>query len=112
MAFSACPFSFFSVSSKLPSERCFNRAETRTWASYGVTGMAGAGGACGAVGRLGGPIVTVVLGATCAYIAARMIHAATVAQNSSPRRCFYLSAVPGLGIAFITAGPYLDRRCR
>lgn len=90
----------------------FNRAETRTWASYGVTGMGVAGGACAAVGRLGGPIVAVAVGGACAYIAARMIHAATVANNSSPRRCFYVRMIPGLGLAFITAGTYAGSRCR
>lgn len=89
----------------------FNRAETATWASYGVTGMGVAGGACAAVGALGGPIVSVAIGAACGTIAARMIHAAGVAQNSSPKKCFFVRMTTP-AVLGISAGTYNDSRCR
>jgi hypothetical protein len=89
----------------------FNRAETKTWAGYGVSGIAGAGGACGAVGSLGGPIVGVVSGAMCGTFAGKMIHAAGVAENSSPKQCFYARMVTPTAVGF-TASTYKDSRCK
>jgi hypothetical protein len=90
----------------------FNRAETRTWAGYGAAGTVGATAGCAAAGGLGGPIVAVVVGAACAKIAGGMIHAAGVANNSRPAKCFYTRVIPGTGIAGVTSGTYNDKRCK
>ncbi|QTE30872.1 hypothetical protein [Pengzhenrongella sicca] len=89
----------------------FNRAETATWASYGVSGIGLAGGACAALGGLGGPIVAAVAGGSCGVVAATLIHSAGIAQTSSPKKCFYVSIVAP-GPTGVWAGTYKDSRCK
>jgi hypothetical protein len=89
----------------------FNRAETKTFHGYGMAGTAGATAACAGLGGLGGPIGSVVLGSGCAVVAARVIHAASVAENSSPKKCFYIRVVAPTVVG-VSAGTYKDSRCR
>jgi hypothetical protein len=89
----------------------FNRAETKTFAGYGMSGIAGTTAACAALGGLGGGIGAVVIGAGCAVVAAKVIHSAGVAENSSPKQCFYIRVVTPTVVG-VTAGTYKDNRCK
>ncbi|RMI12846.1 hypothetical protein [Cellulomonas triticagri] len=89
----------------------FNRAETRTFHGYGVAGAAGATTACAFLGNLGGPVVAAVMGSGCAIVAAKVIHAASGAENSRPHKCFYIRVTTPTVLG-VTTGTYKDRRCR
>jgi hypothetical protein len=89
----------------------FNRAETKTFHGYGLAGAAGVTTSCAFLGNLGGPIVAAVFGSGCAVVSAKVIHAASVAENSSPKKCFYIRVVTPTVVG-VTAGTYKDSRCR
>lgn len=94
----------------------FNRAETKTFAGYGVAGMSFGLTACTAAGAALGSVVpgigTViggsVAGLSCTAVIAPFVFNAGVAQNSKPKKCVYLRNTAGVW----TSGTYSDSRCK
>lgn len=89
----------------------YNRAETKTLGDKWVEISAGGTAACAAAGTvLGTPVIGIIAGAACLTVITPIVYNASVANNSSPKKCLYVRVIPGVPIP--TSGTYRDSRCK